>query len=961
MYFIRNTILFSLVLLLTASLSAQVKSIGSPIIRNYTRSDYQAGSQTWAVEQGENGMMYFANNNGLLEFDGYYWKVYPLANKSVVRSIKHGNNGLLYAGGFNEIGYYELGDMGGAVYNTLTNLIPEDKRDFGDVWKIYIHPDGVIFQTYYQLMFYKEGHFRIIEAPSLFHFSFMVNNEYYINDREQGLMRYAMDIIYPLVGVEDLKGAEIWGIQTMNKKLLIATASEGVFTYNGNSLAEWVTECSDFLKQNQIYCSLRLSENILAFGTIQNGLIICNNQGIVIQQISMEEGLQNNTILCVRKDDLGNLWLGTDRGIDYVEINSPLSQLSHTYGISTGYTAIVYDANIYLGTNQGLFTQHFISMQRGCIGGKKLKMIENTQGQVWTLQSIDGLLFCGHNNGTFLVDGEIAEKISDIAGGWTYLQVPDNPTKIIGGTYSGLILFEKENGKWKYKRRINGFIESTRTMAFDPDGSLWVAHGYKGVFHLRFNDTFDSINDLEFYNSQNSILSDQGVNLSQMDMGIVFTSPDGVFAYNNELKTFQPNSKLNTLLINYDVISIKNDVEGNYWYFANDGAGVLRIREDGNYSNISIPFRQLKGRFVKGFEFVFPLNDQNIIFGTENGFVHYNPTFNKNYSYPYQTYLRSMRVMKPDSVYYFDTGMPLQPISLKYRDNNAEFIFSANDFENPAQVTYSTLLEGYDLKWTEWQSRSSREFTNLHEGKYAFKIKAKNLYGTESEIQHVNFEVTPPWQRTLIAYISYALIFLLSMGLFAYLLKKRFERSRLESQKRQQELFRKKEEELEHEAIEAEKQIIHMRNEKLQEEMIMKNKELANATIQMLQKNKILISLKKELKNFADHIDNEQKYKVKRLLRRIDKEIDDENQWKIFETHFESVHEEFLLRIKSAYNDLTPRELKLCAYLRMNISSKEIAALMNISTRGVEISRYRLRKKLNLKREINLTDFILSF
>jgi len=141
----------------------------------------------------------------------------------------------------------------------------------------------------------------------------------------------------------------------------------------------------------------------------------------------------------------------------------------------------------------------------------------------------------------------------------------------------------------------------------------------------------------------------------------------------------------------------------------------------------------------------------------------------------------------------------------------------------------------------------------------------------------------------------------------------------------------------------------------------MKNKELANATIQMLQKNKILISLKKELKNFADHIDNEQKYKVKRLLRRIDKEIDDENQWKIFETHFESVHEEFLLRIKSAYNDLTPRELKLCAYLRMNISSKEIAALMNISTRGVEISRYRLRKKLNLKREINLTDFILSF
>ena len=141
----------------------------------------------------------------------------------------------------------------------------------------------------------------------------------------------------------------------------------------------------------------------------------------------------------------------------------------------------------------------------------------------------------------------------------------------------------------------------------------------------------------------------------------------------------------------------------------------------------------------------------------------------------------------------------------------------------------------------------------------------------------------------------------------------------------------------------------------------MKNKELANATMQMLHKNKILINLKEELKKIKGTLDDEQKYKVQWLLRKIDKEIDNEKQWKVFETQFERVHEEFLFRIKSAYPDLTPRELKLCAYLRMNVSSKEIAALMNISTRGVEISRYRLRKKLDLTREINLTDFILSF
>ena len=131
--------------------------------------------------------------------------------------------------------------------------------------------------------------------------------------------------------------------------------------------------------------------------------------------------------------------------------------------------------------------------------------------------------------------------------------------------------------------------------------------------------------------------------------------------------------------------------------------------------------------------------------------------------------------------------------------------------------------------------------------------------------------------------------------------------------------------------------------------------------MQMLQKNEMLITLRDELKELANMVDSEtHKHDVIRLVRGINKEIDNEKQWHVFETHFESVHEEFLKRIKSEYPSLTPRELKLCAYLRMNISSKEISVLMNISTRGVEISRYRLRKKLKISREIISYIFIPS-
>ena len=197
---------------------------------------------------------------------------------------------------------------------------------------------------------------------------------------------------------------------------------------------------------------------------------------------------------------------------------------------------------------------------------------------------------------------------------------------------------------------------------------------------------------------------------------------------------------------------------------------------------------------------------------------------------------------------------------------------------------------------------------------------------------------------------------------FSWILKKRFQRAELLNQQKQKEEFRKKEEELHRETLEAEKEVIRMRNEKLREKMKQKDKELANSTIQTLHKNEMLITLRDELKKLAA-FSNEagHTHEVNHLVRKINREIDNENQWKIFEIQFEKVHEEFLNRMKSAHPNLSPRELKLCAYLRMNITSKEISVLMNISTRGVEISRYRLRKKLNLSRETNLTDFILTF
>jgi len=962
---IHKSIFLLITIWLWLYLPVNSQQVGTPFVRNFERSDYRAGFQTWSIEQGDNGMMYFGNNNGLLEYDGIDWTVYPLPNNSIVRAICKGKHDVLYTGGFNEIGYFELGEMGGATFVSLLSLVPEKDRDFGEIWKIFVHPDGVIFQSFYQIMIYKDNEIKVIPAPHSFHFSFLVNGEYYVNDMKKGLLRYSMGELFPLVGMEKLTGTEIWAVLPFEKKLMIATASRGIFLYDGNSLTEWDTEANRILKEQQIYSAIQLSpEEVtgeMAFGTIQSGLLICDLNGKPIQELSWEDGLQNNTILCMARDSYSNLWLGTDHGIDYIEMNSPLTRLSYNYGLSTGYTAIIHDGNLYLGTNQGLFYMDWNQLQNGLVHSKPFQLVEQTQGQVWTLENVDGTLFCGHNSGTFIVEGGKAIQMSDAAGGWTYVQPPGASNKVIGGTYEGLVLFEKKNGSWLYAGRIAGFSESSRSLAFDTDGSLWMAHGMKGLFHLWISPRYDSVMKIEFYNSENSPLNSYAVNLASTSEGIVFISGDSSYQFNKTTKKFSLFTPLSQYVPGVAITYLKEDQKGNFWYFGENRSGVLRKQEDGAFNNIDLPFRRLEHTFVNGFEFVYPYNEESVFFGTEKGFVHYNPSFKKNYNYSFRTYVRKMQTYNPDSLIPAMGYGEQEDIRLPFSNNGIDFSFCANDFENSSSMLFSTKLEGFDQKWSEWHPRHSREFTNLYEGKYVFKVKAKNIYGTISEPVEVGFTILPPWQRTLLAYVLYVLIGLLLLVIGIKWLLIRFEKTKKRSAEQQKELFRKKEEALQREALEAEKQVIKLRNDKLRETMVKKDMELANATMNTLHKNETMISIKKELNKISKNLDSHQSYPIQHLIRKINKEIDNENQWKVFETHFENVHEAFLTRIKTAYPELTPRELKLCAYLRMNISSKEIAVLMNISTRGVEISRYRLRKKFDLSRDENLTDFILSF
>jgi len=342
--------------------------------------------------------------------------------------------------------------------------------------------------------------------------------------------------------------------------------------------------------------------------------------------------------------------------------------------------------------------------------------------------------------------------------------------------------------------------------------------------------------------------------------------------------------------------------------------------------------------------------------------AHYSPTYINQADTLFKTYIREVIHIPTDSAI-FPASQPLHTKVSSYeypfKGNNLRFTFACPDYRNTKIIEYSYFLENFSTAWSPPSESSDCEFMNLHEGKYNLKVKAITHGKQESNVASFTFEILPPWYRSTIAYIIYSVLGLLVIILISWFVYYRIQVSKRKERLKHLQRYRNQMKQFQREALISEKEIIKLRNEKLRGKMIHLDKELANQTMSLIQKNKFLGKLKLELKTLQSQTpDSALKSKISLIVNRIDKEFDSQKQNELFETYFDEVHEDFFKRLSAKYPTLTPREMKLCAYIKMNISSKEIATLLNISQRGVEISRYRLRKKLEVDRNVNLTTLI---
>ncbi len=942
--------------LLSTILSGQVKNIGVPDIRNYKRTDYKGGTQNWSIDQDKNGNLYFANNNGLYQFDGSSWTKHTLPNSTSVRCVKVDKSGKIYVGGYKELGYFKADSKGRLKYTSLSQLIQsKNNKELDFVWKIHIIKGEVIFQSFARAYLFKNNKLKILQAPKRFQFSFQINNTLYLQDTEAGLLEFKNGQLYPLKGTTALNNTEVWAMFKMpDNKLLIATLEKGLFIYNNEKITPWNTEADIFIKKNGSLGGVVIKDKFIVLNSVLNGIIISDLNGKITQHINRKKGLQNNTVLTSFVDNKNNLWLGLDNGIAFVNENSPFTYFGFSYDISTVYASVIHDGNLYVATNQGVFYHSW----NGTVKEDAFTLVEGTTAQAWNIQVINNELICANNIGALIIKGGKAIKVLDKNGYFTFKTIPSHPNFVIGSNYNGFALFEKTANGLEFKNQIAGFDKSSISIELDND-YLWLKKD-EFLYQMVLSDDLKKFKSIKTI--QNLSATKKGIgSIQKINNRIYFQTNNHFYKYSKEQDLFYEDKKMTSVFKNIPKINaLTEDANGNLWYVFNESLGELIKNSDGSYTNMVAPFSSLTTNLVTNYLSVNTINPQNILIGLTDGLAHYDSKLRNNIVTKPNVFIRSFSY-PGDTIILGNGQNKIEKLKIPYAANRVKFTFSSPTYENLENVEFSYQLEGFDDRWSIWSPISIKEYTNLREGDYKMKLKVRNSHGIQSEEAIATFTVSPPWYRHFLAYLFYLFFLVTSIFFIRNRIKIKIRKNKYYETVEQRRLYLEKESKIRDEQYELEKEIEKLKSDKLQIKILAKDKELVNNSLQVVKKNKILNGIIYKLKDInVESFDDSTKFQFTKLNKSITKEVNADKSWKDLEKHIKNVHFDFLKRLKEKYPTISPRELDLSTYLLMNMSTKEIAEIMNISNGGVELARYRLRKKLGLNKKENLIGFLMS-
>ncbi len=763
-YVLISTIFF---LFLAAPVVSQ-EQVGRPLITNYRYLDYDAAPTNWWAVEDDNGIMYFANNAGVMQYDGVTWTT---VDDSSSRCLAFDDNGVLYSGGFGDFGYLEANDQGVLEYKSLLDKVPEEHKEFREVWEVDNYKGRIIFRTNNKLFVWDGESIKVIPSEDAFHVGNIVHGKYYVRIWNKGLCILTDDDTFEVVtGGERFADERIYVMLPFDEnRVLLGTRTQGFFIFDGETYTPFKTEADEFIKEAIYLPGLVLDNGNFVINTFADGTYLINKQGKLIQKYTTDNGLQDGSTSFVFLDSRGVLWMPLFNGISQVNLNSSVTSIDSNMGLPTNVVFTTYKFNdlVYLSTNNGIFYLE--------PGAKEVKLIEGTSGQGTNFIEHDGRLFAGTGFlGLIEIKGRDFEFVRksvnyDLrANELAKSKLDEN--RLYVSTQEGIVSFYFDEAKKQYVTESETKEYRTNDIRERKDGALWLPSPEDGEWKLMIPSVVDSKLDFQksevlVYNKEKGI-PESGMGLFWFDEEFVGISGDTekTYRYDYENDRFEEHKFPFNDLITWQGrgIPFYEDYKGRHWFGFGDGIIVAEKDESGNYVYNTETFKELKNRQIYNV-FVEETGDsENTIawISGPDGVVRYEGNLNRPTGTNFNVKIRNVTVGQDSLIYAGNIDFP-EDVKINNELNTVNLGYAAPFYIGERDMQYKTYLEGLDADWSDWIKQTNREYINLPPGRYTFKVKAKNLYGDETEEASISFGIAPPWYETWWAYTLYVLGFLL--------------------------------------------------------------------------------------------------------------------------------------------------------------------------------------------------------
>lgn len=758
---------------------SQTGRLGIPLIHNITPEEYGLESQNFSISQDAKGQLYVGNLGGILIYDGHHWTHLRFTGAP---SLEYGNDGRMYAGGYNEFGYIKENSNGTFLYISLMNTITPDQREFGAIVDVIAGENAIFFFTKTKIYTWDGATTRLIDESKDFINLFKVGNDIYSYKYGVGLLRFANSSFTMVIGGDCFSERKILDVLPDNEELLVITNGQNAFYhFSKEGCFPFRTEADEFFHENEYIKGVRLSDGNYALGSRRKGIIILNNKGDILNHIHMKSGLNNDEIRDLYIDYHNDLWAATNNGISRIETPDAITYFNRNMGILGGAKEIAYnDRKLYIATTQGVRTLPF----------DRKGTPQNSEE--WLLP-VEGIVSDGNS---FL---KISSDLFLCADDGLYKIVDDKATKIFSGTYetvqrslqdSSVFLAATDNGiefltykdrNFVKKGKLPGVSAHIRTIAEEP-GYLWMGTDYSGVFCAEAENVLtDSAKVYNYRFSQGLPEEYDWLDVYCTRNGVLFSTSNGLFRFNYRIRRFYPDTIFGLPEGKEWIFPMVEDSDGNIWFSSGAGSNFRKTTgygtfnpSTGKYYLTTTPFQKMRNFTI---EDIF-ISDSIVWFASFDAVIRFDQHLLNRYNPDNKVILRAVRAnedsllsLMPVKIMNLETDTiekdSLMPV-LSFHYNSFAFNFACPSFESQENTLFSFKLKGYDNIWTKWGPVNYKEYTNLPEGNYVFMVKAKDIHGVETKISAYPFRILPPVYRTWWAYLLYFL-FVVS---FVYMIMK---------------------------------------------------------------------------------------------------------------------------------------------------------------------------------------------